>query len=805
MADDKVTLVVDLDAKDSVAALDLFGKESAKVVQKAEQDNKRIKKSFDEGFGSLGAQLKGAIAGYLSFQAVLKGFQEAVAAENNVRALGAAIAATGEFSKQGLDSLVEYANQLSDLTGIDDDAVVSSLKLAKSFGITNEQAKELVTAASNLSAVTGKDLDTTTKQLGQTLDGTIGKLADLGPEFRSLTKEQAQNFEVIKKINSQYENFGAVLGEGLAGSLNKLKNASDDAFKDLGGAFAQDAGLQQGLKDLIFVVKQAGPVFAGLARATLPVVKGLSIGLIAVFEAFVGVTRDILKIVGVFSSSARGYSKDLDALVASLDTTISGLIKAGEASEEAVTPADKFNSKMQEVSDSAAKVGKSAVAGTAEARTAFEGLLKTLENVGLDEIGIVRKTENERLKIIEDALNKRSISEKDAVKARVLIERDAADKIGAIQSKRQKIEDDIYKEQLATDKAIREEIQQNADKAQKDAEEAAAKLKADVQAASQNPANLINTGVNSSTAAGAGVGLLNQATRGKAGSVDLVAGIAGNLADLILPGIGGAVASLASFLATATKDQIRDLVKGFVESIPEIIKAIVENLPVLIEALAEAFSKPEFWVGLIEALAIAFRVLTVNLPIAIAQGIFKVIGGLFRPVQDALGRLQNALGSFGNGFKSALEPLTNALTFVKDALMQLAQPIIDLIDAVKNPGGAFGGGGGDGLVAEFGQSIGFSKGGIVPRYYANGGFVSRGTDTVPAMLTPGELVAPVDLTKRLDEYINPEEKAAEQAMLSAIYAQVMAPIVVRTEAKVNQSAFADIILQLNRQNARLAG
>lgn len=33
----------------------------------------------------------------------------------------------------------------------------------------------------------------------------------------------------------------------------------------------------------------------------------------------------------------------------------------------------------------------------------------------------------------------------------------------------------------------------------------------------------------------------------------------------------------------------------------------------------------------------------------------------------------------------------------------------------------------------------FSKGGIVPKYFANGG-LSRGTDTIPAMLTPGEFV-----------------------------------------------------------------
>ena len=38
-----------------------------------------------------------------------------------------------------------------------------------------------------------------------------------------------------------------------------------------------------------------------------------------------------------------------------------------------------------------------------------------------------------------------------------------------------------------------------------------------------------------------------------------------------------------------------------------------------------------------------------------------------------------------------------------------------------------------------GQAWGFSSGGMVPRYFATGGF-SRGTDTIPSMLTPGEYV-----------------------------------------------------------------
>lgn len=46
---------------------------------------------------------------------------------------------------------------------------------------------------------------------------------------------------------------------------------------------------------------------------------------------------------------------------------------------------------------------------------------------------------------------------------------------------------------------------------------------------------------------------------------------------------------------------------------------------------------------------------------------------------------------------------------------------------------------GSALSTATGANIAFSNGGIVPKYFANGG-MARGTDTVPAMLTPGEVV-----------------------------------------------------------------
>ena len=62
-------------------------------------------------------------------------------------------------------------------------------------------------------------------------------------------------------------------------------------------------------------------------------------------------------------------------------------------------------------------------------------------------------------------------------------------------------------------------------------------------------------------------------------------------------------------------------------------------------------------------------------------------------------------------------------TNIVDIVETVAPDLSDYQDAIFRPG----------------AGRGFAKGGLVPKYFANGG-LSKGTDTVPAMLTPGEFV-----------------------------------------------------------------
>ena len=113
----------------------------------------------------------------------------------------------------------------------------------------------------------------------------------------------------------------------------------------------------------------------------------------------------------------------------------------------------------------------------------------------------------------------------------------------------------------------------------------------------------------------------------------------------------------------------------------------------------------------------------------------KFLDAAFKPLEEALDRGLEKM------FSSAFTQINNASLGGGGGGGGVGGSILS---------GLLGGGGGGGLGSIGGMLFGgFSKGGIVPevgkrpQYFARGGF-AQGTDTVPAMLTPGEMVLTKD-------------------------------------------------------------
>lgn len=114
------------------------------------------------------------------------------------------------------------------------------------------------------------------------------------------------------------------------------------------------------------------------------------------------------------------------------------------------------------------------------------------------------------------------------------------------------------------------------------------------------------------------------------------------------------------------------------------------------------------------------------------------------PVASGVSRMVSGVISGQRAFKGVGDMIRGIVADLAAAVVQAA-----ILAAIMK---TMGGGGFGGLFKGF-LGIGKSQGGRIPEMplYAAGGAraPSRGTDTVPAMLTPGEIVLPADISRRL--------------------------------------------------------
>jgi hypothetical protein len=189
--------------------------------------------SFAGGVAVKGFELLGSAIGNVG-ALLKKGIAEAEQEEKALNNLANALRRTGEFSNFAIQGFADFSDELARASAFTDDEIISQIALAKSLGATNEQAKQLVAGAANLSVVLGQDLGTSTEQLAKTLSGTAGRLTAFIPELKSLTKEQLLAGEAIDIVNKKFG--GAAIGQlsTYSGATNQAGKAFDNLLEAAG-------------------------------------------------------------------------------------------------------------------------------------------------------------------------------------------------------------------------------------------------------------------------------------------------------------------------------------------------------------------------------------------------------------------------------------------------------------------------------------------------------------------------------------------------------------------------------------------
>jgi hypothetical protein len=183
---------------------------------------------------------KAALAFAVAGAAALKFGFDAVKAATEDQAAQALLAKTIEATTSATAAQVKgveaYITKTSIAIGVTDDELRPAFgRLVKSTNDVDE-AQRLLNLALDLSAASGKPLETVTNALGRAYDGNTTALGKLGLGLDTNLLKSKDNDAIIRQLETTYGEFAEGAAETAAKKFERIKIATDEAKESIGAA-----------------------------------------------------------------------------------------------------------------------------------------------------------------------------------------------------------------------------------------------------------------------------------------------------------------------------------------------------------------------------------------------------------------------------------------------------------------------------------------------------------------------------------------------------------------------------------------
>ena len=670
---------------DFIADISQATKEIANFTKKADKELGGLSKTFSS-FGTIAAGALAAIGVGFSLK---KAIDEASAFEVEVNRLSTALELSGITSTQATNDFLEYAQSLQQTTKFSDDAVLSTASLIQSISkLPTDQLQRATKASLDLSTALRIDLTTASRLVAKAAEGNVEAFRRYGIQIQK-GKDNTETFpNTLAALESKFGGSSEKAVNTYSGAIAQLQNAANDVLKEFGA----------------FIIKS--PEVIGAIQT--------------ITAAFIKLSQAVSDSSGFVQRSVKAFAtfiKDLDGrdevykqIAASIKKTASAQIDLNEAVDVSIAQAKSFRKDTQLKRENealvAAKKSEEARAKAAldaqkqfeQTKSAFEALDNKFKTFNLDPVKQEINVTNKNLADLEKARRAGLVKGSEYEDLRLKIQEDGNKRLLAAQKKQK---EDELKIQEEANKKIADQIQT----------------------------------------------VISSVRQGSQGTANLAAFGAGQAANALAPGTGGAVSEAVSFL-TQDPELVRAQLQGFIDGIPLIIDNFIQNVPLIIDVLAANSPK------IATSLAALMPVVSTRLAIELVK------------------QSPNIARSFANAMVAEAS--------------RIAQSIADGVkEAISKITGGLGGAGSTqgiigGAISGARKVFGFADGGIVP-----GG--APFSDRVPALLTPGEYVLSRDDVKNL---IDNRPKSSQPEMMTV-------------NIQVGPEQLAKVILDLNKRGYRL--
>lgn len=670
MADNKVSVGLEVDTASAIKSVDAFAKDTEKTLNKLSKDVNGIK--FLEGF-ELALELgeKALHVFEVGLEGVIHVLEEAAGAaikkEDAINKLNVALKLSGDFTKETSSRFQELSESIQGATGVDSDAVLNVLALGKAYGLTNDQAEKLAKTSVDLSAVTGQDLNTSADSLIKTFSGVTRGLDKVNPELKNLSTAALTSGAALDVLGKKFGGAAEGLTNTFGGAIRLAKSSFDELLVSLGRFITGNPVIIAGVKGLSKLFEEIKKVLDENRETIISLVNN---GFIALLKVIPALIQGFGKLDEFISTINVGYTK-LSGTVEAFIARVTG------GSAEEIASINKRTAESVEKTNSGFEARKKIIDDVAQIT---EGYIKTVEK----QASVSTKNLNNEIKLQNSATR--------AVEERV----------------------------KANQELIAQEEKRKRDFAKSEVEKAA---KGIVIQPSVTPEN-VNLSADEKKAlevqkaAGAALGVTSLALKGAAGAQQLVTQTISTFVDTVLPGFGAVVGEIINVLAQGP-DKVRETVNAFVTQIPIIINNIILSIPVLVESL-------------VLGIAGALDTIAQTLPETITKALDALVALLqnekfIAALLGAVTKFQIALSAQAPSIAIAFQ-----IAMVREAPKIALAIATGTVEAIKQQiaaaGNLFGGGGGGGIggaISSVGKFLGFADGGEIPSGFPNDSGIIR--------------------------------------------------------------------------------
>ena len=369
MANDTAQIAIEVILDDGSVRKSFLKLESA-----AEASGKKAAKSLEDGFdiakfrerANDAVKAIAAIGTAITAFTLYKAVKEASNAEAALSSFNQSLSAAGKFTQAASDSFNAYAQNLENLVGVEQEAILEGAKLLVSIGNLSGQGLQRATSAAiDLSKAIGIDQQTAFSLLSKAANGNTEALGRYGIKIDESIPKSERFAAALGLIEQKFGGAAAASAGTFSGALDRLGIAFNNIFEAIGKLITDSPVIREALNILTDLFREAavqiGKItqadFNGVIIGVLNFASTMNTVLLPAVEIIYNVIKSLATIgqtvfdylVYKVSGFASGIAEGLNLIGAVSDETLANMKEFTAAAgvvvtEQAKTAADAFGS-----------------------------------------------------------------------------------------------------------------------------------------------------------------------------------------------------------------------------------------------------------------------------------------------------------------------------------------------------------------------------------------------------------------------------------------------------------------------------